>query len=145
MLELAVIAASCFEVCKTSMFSAKRTDCHFLHCAKSNIKSTRDSVLRPRFKALPKKIPAKFSGNTSRTRFFAQNGGEKALNRCEVPALQRKELERTAKEWPCSLVDSRLWLGGNLRRLWWKRGALDNNKERFVQKESFWFVKTFGV
>ena len=38
------------------------------------------------------------SGGTSRTRLFAQNGGEKALNRCEVRALQRKELERTAKE-----------------------------------------------
>ena len=34
------------------------------------------------------------SGGTSRNRFFAQNGGEKALNRCEVPALQRKDLER---------------------------------------------------
>ena len=93
----------CLEVCKTSRFSAKRTACHFLHCAKSNIKSTRDSVLRPRFKALPEKILAELSGNTSRTRFFAQNGGEKALNRCEVPALQRKDLERTAKEQPCSL------------------------------------------
>ena len=62
-----------------------------------------DSVLRPRFKALSKKIPAKFSGGTSRTRFFAQDGGEKALNRCDAPALQRKELERTAKEEPSSL------------------------------------------
>ena len=35
-----------------------------------------------------------FGNNTSRNRFFAQNGGEKALNRCEVQALQRKELER---------------------------------------------------
>ena len=25
------------------------------------------------------------------------------LNRCEVPALQRKDLERTTKEQPCSL------------------------------------------
>ena len=25
---------------------------------------------------------------------FSQNGGEKALNRCDAPALQRKELER---------------------------------------------------
>ena len=75
-----------------------------------------DSVLRPRFKALPEKISAKLSDNTSRNRLFAQNGGEKALNRCEVPALQRKELERTIKEWPCSLVDSRLWLGRNGRR-----------------------------
>ena len=40
---------------------------------------------------------------TSRNRFFAQDGGEKALNRCEVRVLQRKELERTEKEWPCSL------------------------------------------
>ena len=62
-----------------------------------------DSVLRPRFKALPEKISAKLSDNTSRNRLFAQNGGEKALNRCEIQALQRKDLERTAKEEPCSL------------------------------------------
>ena len=62
-----------------------------------------DSVLRPRFKALPEKILAELSGNTSRTRLFAQDGGEKALNRCDVPALQRKELERRLKEWPYSL------------------------------------------
>ena len=68
---------------------------------------------RGRFKALSKKILAEFSDGTSRNRFFAQNGGEKALNRCEVRVLQRKDLERTAKEWPCSLVDSRLWLGAN--------------------------------
>ena len=70
---------------------------------------------RGRFKALSEKIIAKFSVGTSRNRFFAQNGGEKALNRCDAPALQRKDLERTAKEWPCSLADSRLWLGGNGR------------------------------
>ena len=57
-----------------------------------------DSVLRPRFKALSKKIPAKFSGGTSRTRFFAQDGSEKALNRCEVQTLQREDLEWTSKE-----------------------------------------------
>ena len=51
------------------------------------------------------------SDGTCRTRFFAQNGDEKALNRCEVQALQRKELERSSKEWPYSLADSRLWLG----------------------------------
>ena len=45
----------------------------------------------------------KTSGGTSRNRFFAQNGGEKALNRCDVPALQRKELERTSKDKPYSL------------------------------------------
>ena len=43
------------------------------------------------------------SDGTIRTRFFAQNGGEKALNRCDVRALQRKDLERTSKEKPCSL------------------------------------------
>ena len=57
-----------------------------------------DSVLRPRFKALPEKILTEVSDGTSRNRFFAQNGGEKALNRCDVPALQHEDLERTAKE-----------------------------------------------
>ena len=38
------------------------------------------------------------SDGTCRTRFFAQNGGEKALNRCEVRVLQHKDLERTTKE-----------------------------------------------
>ena len=58
---------------------------------------------RGRFKALSKKILAEFSNGTSRNRLFAQNGGEKALNRCEVSALQRKELERRLKEQPYSL------------------------------------------
>ena len=53
---------------------------------------------RGRFKALSKKILAEFSNGTSRNRLFAQNGGEKALNRCEAPVLQRKELERRSKE-----------------------------------------------
>ena len=96
-----------------------------------------DFVLRPRFKALSEKIIAEFSDGTSRTRFFAQDGGVKALNRCEVRALQRKELERRLKEQRYSLVDSRLWLGGNLRCLWWKRVALGGDKERFVQKKNF--------
>ena len=73
------------------------------------------SVLRPRFKALPEKILTEVSDGTSRNRFFAQNSGEKALNRCDAPALQRKDLERTAKEWPYAFVDRRLWLGGNGR------------------------------
>ena len=55
------------------------------------------------------------SGGTSRNRFFVQNGGEKALNRCDVPALQRKDLERRLKEQLYSFVDSRLWLGANLQ------------------------------
>ena len=62
-----------------------------------------DYVLRPRFKALSKKILAELSGDTSRNRFFVQNGGEKALNRCEAPVLQRKDLEWRLKEQPYSL------------------------------------------
>ena len=49
---------------------------------------------RGRFKALSKKLLAELSDGTSRNRFFAQDGGEKALNRCEVRALQREDLER---------------------------------------------------
>ena len=81
------------------------------------------------------------SDGTSRTRLFVQNSGEKALNRCDAPALQRKELERRLKEQRYSLVDSRLWLGGNLWCLWWKRVALDSDKEGLVQKNGFGFVK----
>ena len=87
------------------------------------------------------------------------------MNRCEVQALQRKDLERTTKEWPCSLRTvgygwvgmgdggwKRVALDGNKERfvqierlLAQKRRAFENSKERLVQKESFWFVKTFGV
>ena len=117
-------------------FLRRRTACHFLHCAKSNIKSTRDSVLRPRFKALPEKILAELSGNTSRTRFFAQDGGEKALNRCEVPALQRKELERRLKEKPCSLRTVGYgWVG--MGDGGWKRVAWGGDKKGFLQMKTF--------
>ncbi|MGI6197489.1 MAG: hypothetical protein ACOYIO_10495, partial [Eubacteriales bacterium] len=48
------------------------------------------------------------------------------LNRCEIPALQRKDLEQRLKEQLYSLVDSRLRIvrmedGG------WKRIALGGN------------------
>ena len=97
-------------------------------------KGLRPSGLRGRFKALSKKISAKLSGGTCRTRLFAQNSGVKALNRCEVRALQRKELERRLKEKPYSFADSRLWLGGNGK---WKaeKGYLGDNQERFIQIE----------
>ncbi len=81
------------------------------------------------------------SGGTRRNRFFAQDGGEKVLNRCEVQALQREDLERTTKEQLYSFADSRLWLGGNLWCLEWKRIALDSDKERFWKKKGFWLVK----
>ena len=79
---------------------------YFLRRAKSTAKTRRG--LRP--SGLPGTIQSsagntfgEVSSGTSRTRFFAQNGGEKALNRCDVPVLQRKDLERTSKEQPCSL------------------------------------------
>ena len=86
---------------------------------------------RGRFKALSEKILAKLSDGTSRNRLFAQDSGEKALNRCEVQALQRKELERRSKERPCSLQTVgygwvRMGDGG------WKRGALEGNMEGLV-------------
>ena len=84
-------------------FLRRSTACYFLRRAKSNQKARGTPSCDLRFKALSKKILAEFSDGTSRTRFFAQNGGEKALNRCEVSALQREDLERTAKEQPCSL------------------------------------------
>ena len=95
---------------------------------------------RGRFKALPEKILAKFSDGTSRTRLFAQNGGEKALNRCEVRALQRKDLERRLKEQRYSLRTVGYgWaeMGGGGR----KRVALDGNKERLMQMNGFGFAK----
>ena len=90
-------------------------------------KGLRTSGLRGRFKALPEKILAKFSDGTSRTRLFAQNGGEKALNRCEVRALQRKDLERRLKEQRYSLRTVGYgWaeMGGG----GWKRAALGDNQ-----------------
>ena len=66
-----------------------------------------DSVLRPRFKALSKKILAECSNGTSRNRLFAQNGGEKALNRCEVPALQHK-IRAKSKRTAVFFANSRL-------------------------------------
>ena len=81
------------------------------------------------------------SGGTSQNRFFAQNGGEKALNRCEIPVLQRKDLGRRLKEQPYSFADSRLWLGGNLWCLEWKRIALDSKKKKFEKRKAFGLQK----
>ena len=52
------------------------------------------------------------------------------LNRCDVPALQRKDLEQRLKEQLYSLVDSRLrvvGMGGG----GWKRIAFGGNKKKF--------------
>ena len=61
------------------------------------------------------------------------------LNRCEVPVLQHK-IRAKIKRIAVFFVDSRLRVvrmgdGG------WKRATLDSNKERFVRKKGFWFVK----
>ena len=77
------------------------------------------------------------SGDTSRSRFFAQNGGEKALNRCEVRALQRKELERRLNVlwWTVGYGWAEMGDGGR------KRVVLDSNKERFVRINGFLYAK----
>ena len=56
------------------------------------------------------------------------------LNRCDAPALQRKDLEQRLKEQPYSLVDSRLRIvrmedGG------WKIVVLGGNKGKVCAKE----------
>ena len=99
-----------------------------------------DSVLRPRFKALSKKILAELSGDTSRNRFFVQNGGEKALNRCEAPVLQRKDLEWRLKEQPYSLQTVgygwvRMGSGGG------KRVVLESNKKGLCKRKAFGLKK----
>ena len=95
----------CFEVCKTSKVPEKGTVLFFSLVRK-------EPKVPQRFANLwtPGTIQSsagnafgEVSDGTSRNRLFAQNGGEKALNRCEIQALQRKDLERTAKEEPCSL------------------------------------------
>ena len=105
-------------------------------------RGSQTSGLRGRFKAQSEKILTEVSSGTCRNRFFAQDGGEKALNRCDVPALQRKDLERTTKEWPCSLRTVgygwvRMGDGGQKRVAW-------DNKERPVWAEHFRLVAKSG-
>ena len=51
----------------------------------------RTSGLRGRFKALPEVSLQKLSGGFCRNRFCLQNGGEKALNRCERIAVEQTQ------------------------------------------------------
>ena len=88
---------------KPRFFPVRETDCHFLRRAKSNQKARGTPSCDLDSKLYRRKILAKISDGTSRNRFFAQDDGEKALNRCDAPTLQRKDLERTTKEQPCSL------------------------------------------
>ena len=130
---------------KPRIFPVRETDWYFLRRAKSTAKTRRG--LRP--SGLPGTIQSsagntfgEASNGTSRNRLFAQNGGEKALNRCDVPALQRKELERRLKEQPCSLVDSRLWLGANGKwrakksGLGWRYGKACTKEKLLAQKKA---------
>ena len=58
------------------------------------------------------------------------------LNRCEVRALQRKDVERTSKEQLYSLVDSRL-RGVEMGSGGWKRIALGGNKKGLCERKAF--------
>ena len=83
------------------------------------------------------------------------------MNRCDVPVLQRKDLERTSKEQPYSLRTVGYgWVGmggGGQKRVAWdgskesfgqrksvwfmEKVTFEDSKERLVQKKSFWFVE----
>ena len=97
-----VVFVRCFEVCRTSKLPGKRTSCHFLHRAKSNQKargtpscdldSNRRSI---RFEAKVTGVH-QVTGNTENCKSPGIAGND--LNRCDAPALQRKDLERSEKE-----------------------------------------------
>ena len=62
------------------------------------------------------------------------------MNRCDIRALQRKDLERSAKKQPCSLRTVgygwvRMGDGGQ------KRVALEGNMEGVVRIKRFWLKK----
>ena len=61
------------------------------------------------------------------------------LNRCDAPALQHK-IRANIKRTAAVFANSRLRVVG-MGSGGQKRIALDSNKERFVQKKGFWFVK----
>ena len=100
-----------------------------------------DSVLRP---AIQSSIEVDFSRVFRRHepkpvfRAKRRRKGFESVRRSGVTARGfRAEIKRTA----LFFADSRLWLGANLRCLWWKRVVWDGNKERLVQTESVWFAK----
>ena len=61
------------------------------------------------------------------------------LNRCDAPALQHK-IRAKSKRTAAFFANSRL-RGVEMGSGGWKRVVLDSNKERFVRKKGFWFVK----
>ena len=64
------------------------------------------------------------------------------LNRCDAPALQHK-IRANSKRIAVFFANSRLRVVG-MGSGGWKRVAWDSNKERFLQKKNFWFVKMGG-
>ena len=61
------------------------------------------------------------------------------LNRCDAPALQHK-IRANSKRTAAFFANSRL-RGVEMGGGGWKRVAWGGNKERFVRKKGFWFVK----
>ena len=124
------------------MFSAKRTSLFFSLVRKEpKVPQRFANLWTPgTIQSFAGNIFEEASDNTSRNWLFAQDGGEKALNRCDTPVLQRKDLERRLKERHYSLQTVGYgWaeMGGGGR----KRVALDGNKERLMQMNGFGFAK----
>ena len=64
------------------------------------------------------------------------------LNRCDAPALQHK-IRANRKRTAAFFANSRLRVVG-MGSGGWKRIAFGGNKEKFVQKKGFGFVKMGG-
>ena len=73
-----------------------------------------------------------------KTAFFPGIAGND-LNRCDTPALQHK-IRANSKRKAAFFADSRLRVVG-MGSGGWKRGVLDGNRERLVQKKGFLYVK----
>ena len=82
-----------------------------------------DSVLRPAIQSSAgNSFEEAFRRHVSKP-VFRKKSGEKALNRSEVPVLQREDLERTTKEWPCFLRTVGYgWVG--ICGVWSEKGLL---------------------
>ena len=80
------------------------------------------------------------TGNAEICNFSSIAGND--LNRCDAPALQHK-IRAKSKRIAVFFADSRLRVVG-MGSGGWKRVTLDSNKERFGQKQGFWFVKMGG-
>ena len=74
------------------------------------------------------------TGNAENSSFPGIAGND--LNRCEVPALQRKDLERSEKEELCFFANSRL-RGVEMGSGGWKRVALGGNKKGLCERKAF--------